>query len=55
MLTKIDKLLRKFEQLRLEVEHTDNRTNIISSKTYESILDDIEFLIKEVRLPIRIE
>lgn len=49
MLTPIDKLLRKCEQLRLEVERTEDRTEIISSKTYEAILDDMASLIKEVR------
>lgn len=49
MLTPIDKLLRKCDQLRLEVESTDNRTEIISSRTYEAILDDMELLIKTVR------
>lgn len=49
MLNPIDKLLRKCDQLRLEVESTKDSTQIISSRTYEAILDDMELLIKKVR------
>ena len=49
MMFSIDKLVRKCDQLKLEVECTEHKTAIISLEIFNTILDDMERLIKDIK------